>query len=596
MFTVAAVVAVALLYVLKFFRLGAGCIPLMYVQNSTRSTLKERSHLICCSPINVIIKIIGTRWFDHLMDELDELEVDIVCDEAASTGDLSVPLTEEDKSMHHLTFREVAGTIRSFAMTCVYRLSIVRLLLTLATHVHSTLPALALRPSAKLPAVPSPAHNSTPIRPRRPSAAHKVKAPRPSSPSSLEASRPMLSLVTSHDSQTDESQDSHATPSPTLARRVVSPDRLDLAAFAAGDGTKAMSAFPTSLKKDDDPTILSNSPLISIHPPVIRDDRPVTNRRFDNPARVVPLTQCLWLPRDPLLPVDLGDTVDYFGSALVSSEGGNGAIGTWDECTVAEAEECGGEDKPHRQVTGTEQIRVAEAVAAKIEAEDGVQESSEEQQNRRRSSTVGSGGLSIRLPSMRRRGTGSSSVGTSVVPSPQGSPSHLRPGPPSPTLRRVSSGARPAIPVFTEEPDSMASEHRPPPPPTSHSSSSAISAYPFPSPRSGSLSRRDASPTTLSPPRAPRTRQGRSASLVPSIQPSIVEASHAEEVNAEAAAARSISQAQALRAELLHEAQEEQQKRTARETARREKEKRQESSWLSKLLVASAVEAEHDET
>lgn len=69
-----------------------------------------------------------------------------------------------------------------------------------------------------------------------------------------------------------------------------------------------------------------SSALITPHAPVVRDDRPVTHLRYDNPALVTPLERTLWLPRDPLLPLDLGDTVDYHGTALVSSEGGRGVI------------------------------------------------------------------------------------------------------------------------------------------------------------------------------------------------------------------------------------------------------------------------------
>lgn len=69
-----------------------------------------------------------------------------------------------------------------------------------------------------------------------------------------------------------------------------------------------------------------SSTLITPHAPVVRDDRPVTHLKYDNPALVTPLERTLWLPRDPLLPLDLGDTVDYHGTALVSSEGGRGVI------------------------------------------------------------------------------------------------------------------------------------------------------------------------------------------------------------------------------------------------------------------------------
>lgn len=70
--------------------------------------------------------------------------------------------------------------------------------------------------------------------------------------------------------------------------------------------------------------------LVTPHPPVLRDDRPVSHLRYRNPAFHAPLLRSLWLPRDPLRAVDLGDTVDLH-VAFVSSAGGRGIIGSWEE-------------------------------------------------------------------------------------------------------------------------------------------------------------------------------------------------------------------------------------------------------------------------
>jgi hypothetical protein len=72
-------------------------------------------------------------------------------------------------------------------------------------------------------------------------------------------------------------------------------------------------------------------PLVSPHPHLIRDDRPDYDAAYDDPHLIDPLVHALWLPRDPLSVLDLNDTVDYRGPAIVSSEGGSGRLGQWDE-------------------------------------------------------------------------------------------------------------------------------------------------------------------------------------------------------------------------------------------------------------------------
>jgi hypothetical protein len=82
---------------------------------------------------------------------------------------------------------------------------------------------------------------------------------------------------------------------------------------------------PTAEKRADEP-----GRLVTPHPPVLRDDRPVSHLRYRNPAFHAPLLRSLWLPRDPLRAVDLGDTVNLH-VAFVSSAGGRGIIGSWED-------------------------------------------------------------------------------------------------------------------------------------------------------------------------------------------------------------------------------------------------------------------------
>lgn len=75
-------------------------------------------------------------------------------------------------------------------------------------------------------------------------------------------------------------------------------------------------------------------PIVSPHPRLIRDDRPNYSAGYEDPHLIQPLEHSLWLPRDPLSPIDLNDTVDYRGPAMVSSAGGHGRLGQWDEPEV----------------------------------------------------------------------------------------------------------------------------------------------------------------------------------------------------------------------------------------------------------------------
>lgn len=124
----------------------------------------------------------------------------------------------------------------------------------------------------------------------------------------------------------------------------------------AGTEERAMSGSTSEkeTKNDSNSTLRLPTMLVTAHAPFERDDRPVSHLKYDNPAMVAPLETSLWLPRDPLWPVDLGDTIDFHGTALVSSEGGRGIIGSWFE-----------EEDEKEAATGMERIRVAEDVESR---------------------------------------------------------------------------------------------------------------------------------------------------------------------------------------------------------------------------------------
>ena len=433
----------------------------------------------------------------------------------------------------------------------------------------------------------------------------------------MDDDRPILALSPSRES-TISSHDLHdlgnrLSPAKAPSRAAaVGSGRLDLLAFSKGETPD--SSHPASL-------------LVTPHPPVVRDDRPCTNVRYDNPAQVAELARSLWLPRDPLYPCDLGDTIDYHGRVLVSSEGGGGILGSWDEHLTEDEDEVEAElgqqalvmklslkratskvsldtNTLGRRPTGRERIRVAGDVAAKIEAEEGVSA------GRRRGS---SGAISLppSSPSLQqRRGTGTSTLGADSPSLEPSEPHNANPAsPPSPTFqlrplpRQKSS---PRIPAFTDEPETLA------PPASGGSDAVAVSGsstagyFPPTSPSPSrattphsTLRRRPShtdegpplSPSSLSPPHATtprsptlqRTRRGRSPSAAMSMQPSIAEVAEEGEVY--------ISQAAALRNELLEEEREDHEKREQKEEARRKKEHGdRKGGWLTRLLLEAAPE------
>ncbi|SOV02441.1 uncharacterized protein UDID_04439 [Ustilago sp. UG-2017a] len=81
--------------------------------------------------------------------------------------------------------------------------------------------------------------------------------------------------------------------------------------------------------EDDDS--LKGRKLVRPHPPVRWDDTPNNSARYNNPFYNQEMDDFLWLPRDPLAPLDLFDTIEWYGPALVSSQGGGGVLGEWDE-------------------------------------------------------------------------------------------------------------------------------------------------------------------------------------------------------------------------------------------------------------------------
>ncbi|SCZ98412.1 BZ3500_MvSof-1268-A1-R1_Chr7-1g09128 [Microbotryum saponariae] len=571
-FLVAQTIIMAFMFVTRKPKYGGAVIPLL--------------------PVTVIVKLIGTRWFDALLDEIDEAEIDIVCcDDAQIIEDLSVPLTDFDHNMHNLSLGEAYGTIKTFTT--------------------STLPALALRPHEKLPIIPSPAKSAEHLHSRAGSTSTAQ------SPTAGHTSHRHHHLRHSLDDNVPLTQvETLRTPTPTTADLTVtdvfgpkssppsSRDTFDLKQFAQGDhGSTAPK-----------PAFVDETKLIALHPPLTRDDRPVTNVRYDNPAQVAPLDRSLWLPSNPLIPVDLGDTIDYYGRAMVSSEGGDGMIGRWDddeylsdETAIVAADgqavttpggegngflsvlkrsssRTSGSTKSRPVLSGNERIRVASDVALRIEAEGtSISVVSDE---RPRNSSIGSASGSM-MPSMRRNSlseasqiqivTSPSPVGTSPTEEfDQGSPGPRQGSSPS-MLHSPASNLSSASPVTPLQDDAQVQEDG------THLTLTPRRPSNLNLGDSAAFRVRDRSNSGHSGPRTPRyasrTRNARS----PSVAPSGISIAEEEEGHSGVVV---ISQSVALIGEVLEEERKEHEERKEKEQKRHAQESQDRKlGWFSKLLL-----------
>ncbi|GAA5983145.1 hypothetical protein JCM5350_007895 [Sporobolomyces pararoseus] len=594
-------VAVAFFWVLKKFSLGGACIPLI--------------------PITVLLKLIGTRYFDHRMDEIDEAHAKAVCGVAEPNLGLSVPLKSEEEANHgrHRSAFEALSSVKTFATV--------------------TAPSLLLRPTAKLPYIGERLEReSVHWRPASESVAHRSRNRVPSNLSRARAStspddqrRPILL-------ETIRSNETAAYGTPSIGHdsaagfsTPLSPPQIETDVSTSSDKKIEAEHRPSAI------------PLVTSHPPVLRDDRPVSHVHYHNPAEVTPLAHSLWLPREPLKPVDLGDTINYNGRVLVSSEGGDGIIGSFEafDCLDDESESENEDDERNKgegqsnnlslpssgspaltrktsrapshtslenyglTLKGNERIRVAADVAAKAAVEGGgpvVPVAS-----------MGGGGGSDQasfVSGMRRRRSTQTSVGSAPPASPVLRRSPNDPKPPSP-----------GIPSFSQEPEADPNMLSP------RSANAEDSAFPFPPPSSPSAP--STSPTrakprrltisSLSPPgsrigvgsppigsgastnRRRSTRSHRSNSLAPSIQHSITLSRIDEPGTGEAGEDQGqeiISQQAALRAELLHEEILSHQKHVKMEKVRQDQESKDrqgKSGFFSRMLVKSEEAEELDD-
>ncbi|KAG2033743.1 hypothetical protein BDR03DRAFT_1094176 [Suillus americanus] len=84
---------------------------------------------------------------------------------------------------------------------------------------------------------------------------------------------------------------------------------------------------PSTERRQQPPARISTS-LVQRHPPLaVWDDEPRHDIPYDNPYYTRPITNALWLPRNPLGLLDLDDTVDVYQA--LTSEPGTGDMDHW---------------------------------------------------------------------------------------------------------------------------------------------------------------------------------------------------------------------------------------------------------------------------
>ena len=112
-----------------------------------------------------------------------------------------------------------------------------------------------------------------------------------------------------------------------------------------------------------------SGPLVLPHPGVSWEDHPNHLARYNNPFYNAVLDPFLWLPRRPEKTLDLCDTIEWYGSALVSSQGGKGMVGEWDD-SDDEGDDAYDEDGglvKLEDVDGGEMIQLPGALARRLQ-------------------------------------------------------------------------------------------------------------------------------------------------------------------------------------------------------------------------------------
>lgn len=192
--------------------------------------------------------------------------------------------------------------------------------------------------------------------------------------------------------------------------RIRSVDEIKPTAPTQGQPSEASPLHSPSPEKPCPPACILTS-LVQRHPPLAAwDDEPRHDIPYDNPYYTKPITNALWLPRNPLGLLDLDDTVDVYRA--LTSEPGVGDVGHWfwpDSSTTPVFQlpsSVPSEEQPSavasRQYSGREDIDLSEGIKSRVNAID--REGNIESTRARRPS----------LFSRNRAGSGGSMMSSSV--------------------------------------------------------------------------------------------------------------------------------------------------------------------------------------
>lgn len=225
-------------------------------------------------PITIIIKLILTRWYDFHMDAADAAYADVISGQAIPPSVASSEKTQDQRENH-------AGR-RSRRLAVNERLKVIRLPeLSLRATLNFT---LAGRSTLKAK------HGPQAVMQRLTKRLHDAGA------------YSELQDVVTRDITTSREESSKQA-----AQVLAAPSAEKTLEALENPGERA-----TGRQSPSQGTIVSGDddrPRVLPHPKLRRDDRPDHSAPYVDPYLTEPLDRYLWLPRDPLYPIDLDDTI-----------------------------------------------------------------------------------------------------------------------------------------------------------------------------------------------------------------------------------------------------------------------------------------------
>lgn len=224
-------------------------------------------------PITIIVKLVLTRWYDFHMDAADAAYADVISGEAVGQ-DIASEKVVDDRETH-------AGR-RSRRHTVNERLNVVKL------------PELSLRATLNFPL----AGRSTLKAKHGPQAVLQRLTKRLQDADAYAELRDVVArdVTTSREETTMQAVQDLAAPS---AERT-----LEALENPGEPVSKCQLSSQGTLLSEND-----TQPKVLPHPKLRRDDRPDHSAPYVDPFLTEPIDRYLWLPRDPLYPIDLDDTI-----------------------------------------------------------------------------------------------------------------------------------------------------------------------------------------------------------------------------------------------------------------------------------------------